>query len=61
MLGIEMDISARKNIEEALMSKNQELADGEKHLAQLSIFYSKCAKTTVRTSPVNCTTNWGKT
>ena len=38
MLGIEMDISARKNIEEALMSKNQELVDGEKHLAQLSIF-----------------------
>lgn len=38
MLGIEMDINARKNIEEALMSKNQELADGEKHLAQLSIF-----------------------
>jgi PAS domain S-box-containing protein len=38
MLGIEIDISERKNIEEALAEKNQELADSERHLAQLSVF-----------------------
>ena len=38
MLGIQMDISERKNIEESLAEKTRELADSEKHLAQLSIF-----------------------
>jgi PAS domain S-box-containing protein len=38
MLGIEMDISERKKVEESLVKKIQELADSEKHLAQLSVF-----------------------
>ncbi|MEI7611609.1 MAG: response regulator [Betaproteobacteria bacterium] len=41
MLGIEMDISQRKNIEEALIKNNQDLADRERSLAQLSIFLQR--------------------